>query len=93
MRLFFQKRYAGEGKEYNHIRNGGFIMHKLAVCLILAGSLLLAGDKKTSKSQDVQKCKEKCTKTYDTCMKNAKAKSAVEGCARSRDICVGACNK
>lgn len=68
-------------------------MRRISICLFVSCALLLAGDKKTGASEDKQRCLDKCTKTYDNCMKNAQTKNAKQSCEGSRSACRGGCNK
>ena len=68
-------------------------MRRLAICIILSAAIVLAGDKKTGSSEDKQRCLDKCTKTYENCMKTAQTKNAKQSCEGSRSGCRGGCNK
>ena len=69
-------------------------MYRFAICCLMLCALAAAGDKKSSTSEaDKQKCRDRCAKSFESCMKNAKTTSQATSCARSRDTCTGACNK
>ena len=69
-------------------------MSKYFALALLSCALLFGGDKKaSSNAQAIQKCTEGCTKSYDSCKKNATSKTAIQGCEKSRNICRAACNK
>lgn len=66
-----------------------------AALFLMVGGLLFAGSDKSAAAQKakcIADCKAKCTRSYDTCKKNATTKTAIEGCQKSLNLCSANCS-
>jgi hypothetical protein len=69
------------------------VVFRVALFLLMCGLLLLSADKSgtADKARCLAACQSKCDQSLATCKKNAKSKSALEACQKSRDLCGSVC--
>ncbi len=64
----------------------------LVLMIVVAAAGLLVGQKGQSEREKcLATCRDKCTKSYDTCVKDAKTGQARAACAKSKDLCNSVC--
>lgn len=64
---------------------------KIALFLLMGWLLLPAADKSSQTAQCLTKCKQGCTKSFDSCKKTATTKTAIAACQKSNDLCGAVC--
>lgn len=68
------------------------LVTKVALLLVMCVVLLAAVQKgNADKAKCLAACQDKCTKSYTTCMKNAKTDAARTSCAKSKQTCDADC--
>ncbi len=65
----------------------------VGVLLLMAGLVLSSSDKPSSqdKAKCLGTCNNKCTTSYNACMKDAKTKNAITSCEKSKSLCGSVC--
>jgi hypothetical protein len=66
---------------------------RVALFLLTCGLLLSAAPKSNAAdhAKCVAQCTNRCNQNFDSCKKNAKNKTAMTSCQKSRDLCGGIC--
>ena len=66
---------------------------RVALFLLMCGMLVSSADKSApaDKAKCLATCQNKCDQSLAACKKNAKTKTALESCQKSRDLCGAVC--